>query len=407
MTLRVGIDGSCWTNSRGYGRYARELLRAMVEVAPDLKYDFFCDRGAAEALDLDAPSVRRVVVPQDRPPSEAASADGNRSVKDMLRFTRAVWRNRPDVFFSPSVYTYFPLPPRLPALVAIHDAIAERFPGMTLPSRRARLFWNLKVRFAVRQADMVLTVSDFSADELVEVLRIPRERLRVSLEAPAEAYQPASTEEAEAAAGRAGIPPGAPWFVYVGGFNPHKYVDRIVRAHARIARERSEAPHLVLVGSTTSDVFHSGLAGIRAAISEEGTEDLVHWPGFVPDDELARLHSGATALLLPSAAEGFGLPAVEAAACGTPVIATTSSPLPGLLAGGGIFVEPGDVDAIAGGMRTLLDDPAGRDAMGKAALDQAGRLDWHESARRTLAALHAAAGAPIPAELESRTAPAG
>src|SRR5690606_39243732 len=261
--------------------------------------------------------------------------------------------------FSPSVYTYFPLPPGQRSVVAIHDTIAERFPELTLPTRRARLFWKAKVRLAAFQATVVVTVSDYSARELGRVMGIPRERIRVVGEAPAPAYRPGQPEEAAAAAAAFGVPAGAPWFTYVGGFNPHKRVDTIVRAHAQaVARTSSPPPHLLLVGTLSDDDFHGNVEELRAAIERAGTAHLVNWTGFVPDDELRHLHSGATALILVSEMEGYGLPAVEAAACGAPVIATVESPLPELLEGGGVFVKAGDEQAIADAMVRLLDDPA-------------------------------------------------
>ena len=165
------------------------------------------------------------------------AADGYRSPIDMLRLTRAVWRDRPDVFWSPSVYTYFPLPPGLPALVTIHDTITERFPELTMPTRRARLFWNAKVRLALSQATLVLTVSEFAAREIEEILGVPRARLRVAGEAAAPTFRPSTMAQARAVARAAGVPDDAPWFTYVGGFTPHKHVDRIVRAHAVLVEE--------------------------------------------------------------------------------------------------------------------------------------------------------------------------
>lgn len=390
--MRIGVDASCWANGRGYGRYTRELLAALVRLAADDEFVFFVDPLADQRLDLDAPNLRRRRVAQSVPPTEAAAADGARSPLDMLRLTRAVWREPLDVFFSPSVYTYFPLPPGRKALVCIHDAIADRFPALTLPSARARLFWRLKMRLAIRQARLILTVSDYARGELETVLRVPGERIRVALEAPAPAYRPGTAAEVAAAAARLGLPAAARWFIYVGGFSPHKHVDAVVRAHAAVARECGDAPpRLLLVGATSGDVFHGDQPRIRRAIAEAGTEALVRWTGFVPDDELRHLHTGALALLLPSASEGFGLPAVEAAACGTPVVATTASPLPQLLEGGGLFVPPGDVHALAAALRRLLADEAARRAMGDRARRRAAALTWDRCAGDALAALREAA----------------
>jgi glycosyltransferase involved in cell wall biosynthesis len=187
------------------------------------------------------------------------------------------------------------------------------------------------------------------------------------------------------------LPDGTPWFIYVGGFNPHKNLPSIVRAHARVVDASGpNPPHLLLVGSIDGDVFHGDMNEIRSAIEKAGTAGFVHWTGFLPDDRLSALHSGAVALLLPSAAEGFGLPAIEAAACGTPVIATIESPLPQLLPDGGLFVKPGDDDALTAAMRLLLDDESIRDRMGAHALTGARRLSWDSAAKSALHSLHRA-----------------
>jgi glycosyltransferase involved in cell wall biosynthesis len=387
--MRIGVDGACLANGRGYGRFTRELLRALV-AASEHRFVIYGDRHSLAHVELEAPNVDIVHVAQSASPASAAAADGYRSPVDMLRLTRAVWLDRPDVFWSPSVYTYFPLPPGLPALVTIHDTITERYPELTMPTHRARLFWNAKVRLALWQSTLVLTVSEFAAREIEEILGVSRMRLRVAGEAAAPTFRPGSMAEARAIARQAGVADDAPWFTYVGGFTPHKYVDRIVRAHAVLVAEAAEAgkpaPYLVLVGTTSADNFHGVGAGIHEAIAQCGTEDLIRWTGFLPDESLRHLLTGTAALLLPSENEGFGLPAVEAAACGAPVVATIASPLPQLLEGGGYFVAPGDTAALVSAMRALLDTRE-RDRLGAIALERAARLTWRASARATLAAL--------------------
>ena len=107
---------------------------------------------------------------------------------------------------------------------------------MTLPSFRARLFWRLKVGLALRQANLVLTVSEFSAGEIANVLRVDRSRIRVAGEAPSPVYQPGTSAEVSAAAARQGLTADEEWFVYVGGFNPHKQVELLVQAHAALVK---------------------------------------------------------------------------------------------------------------------------------------------------------------------------
>lgn len=391
--MRIGVDAACWANGRGYGRFARELVDAMIAAAPADEFIFFADPLSADRLPRDAPNARIVPVAQREAPAVAAAANGSRGIADMLRFSRAVARERPDVFFFPSVYSYFPLPPGQRAVVTVHDAIAERYPELTLPSTRARLFWTAKVRLALWQARVVLTVSAFAAREIEEVLGVSRSRIRVAEEAPAPAYRPSADPAVVAAtAERYGVPRGAPYFVYVGGFNPHKNVDALVRAHAALCAGRNgRAPYLLLVGSLTGDVFHGDQGRIRATIDGAGSSALVRWTGFVPDEELRHLHSGAIALVLPSQSEGFGLPAVEAAACGTPVVATTESPLPELLEGGGLFVAPRDEPGLTRAMALLLDDAELCRQIGRRARERARALSWRRGAEVALAALREAA----------------
>jgi glycosyltransferase involved in cell wall biosynthesis len=393
--MRIGIDATLWAHHRGYGRYARELVGAMAPLALRDTLVLFLDDASDSRFTLTGPNIERVPVALTATPTRDAAVGRNRSPWDLLRLTRAVARARVDVFLSPSVYTFFPLPPGLPAVVTIHDAIPERFPAWTLPGWRDRLFWRLKVGLALAQARLILTVSDYAAAQIVDYLDVDPARLRVTLEGVAAAFQPGSEAEAATAAARVGVPPGARWLMYVGGYGPHKHVDLLVRAHAAVAARDPATPLALLLVGSEQDGFHQHAAAIRAAIVEGGAGSLVIWTGFLPDEEVRHLYTGAVALVLPSASEGFGLPAVEAARCGTPVVATRESPLPQLLAGGGIFVPPGDLPALDRALSLMVTDERARLAMGRQALARAERLDWSHAAHVALATLREAAGSVL------------
>lgn len=367
----------------------------MALAAPNDHFLCLVDERALAASSGNPSNVETVLVNLSASPTVAASADGYRAPADVWALTRRLKGLRCDVFFSPSVYTYFPVPFGTRAVVTIHDVIAERFPHLTTPTVRARALWWLKVRLARTQASLVLTVSDHAARDISRVLGVPAKKIRVAVEAPAAVFVPRSAGDAAAALGAIGLPPGTPYFTYVGGFNPHKRLDVVIEAHATIVQELGEnAPHLLLIGAgaggDNGDVFHGEVGAIRQLIQQRNTEHFVHWTGFVADEPLAALHSGSLGNVLVSECEGFGLPAVEAAACGCPVIATTESPLPELLSGGGFFVLPGDRAAVANGMRQLL-TTAVRSSMGAVARERAAALTWERAAAAANAALAEAA----------------
>jgi glycosyltransferase involved in cell wall biosynthesis len=172
--------------------------------------------------------------------------------------------------------------------------------------------------------------------------------------------------------------------VYLGGFSPHKNLEALVSAFARIAgRPEFEDVLLVMAGDTSGDAFHTYFGTIAAQVEMRGLRDRVIFTGYLDDEDLAMLLNLAAVLTLPSLMEGFGLPAVEAAACGCPVIATNASPLPGLLGAAGIFIDPSE-DGIARALAEVLSSEDLRRRMGASGLEAAQRLTWEESARQMM-----------------------
>ena len=382
--MRIGVDATCWSNRRGYGRFVRALLTATLEIDRANQYVFFLDDDSAE---FPLPSGVEVVrVKAAVPTVQAAAANGSRSLGDMWAMSRAISARPLDIFFFPSVYSYVPVFSRVPKLVAIHDVIPELFPELVFPSLRSKLFWRAKVKLACAQATRVITVSEYSRQRLAEVLKLDPAEVRVVPEAGAPAFRRLDVVDDAALAARLKIPVDSRMLVYVGGFSPHKNLPMLVDVFGGLAAElRFSDVRLVLVGDFEGDVFHSGYAQLKEQVSRLGLEGRVLFSGYMGDEHLVPLLNRAAALVLPSFCEGFGLPAMEAAACGTPSVITKRSPLPELLGEGAIALEPEDRAGWSEALARVLDDTGLRKRMSAAALAAAGALSWQASARELLA----------------------
>jgi glycosyltransferase involved in cell wall biosynthesis len=299
---------------------------------------------------------------------------------------RAVRREGFDLFFFPSVYTYFPVLRGPKVVVAIHDVIPERHPTHVFPHRRAAVLWKLKLLAARRRADLLLTVSQASKQGLMEEFRIPEERIQVIPEAADRRFHPVGTEgdlhEVEDRRRRL----GNPMLLYVGGISPHKNLDLLLDVLAALRRQPSlQECRLVLVGDYTRDVFYSSYEALRRKTAQLGLTEAVIFTGYVTDSELVYLYNAATVFVLPSLCEGFGLPALEAMACGTPVVASAAGSLPEVVGDAGLLCNLGDPGAFREAVERVLRDPGLRACLRERGLKRAGEFSWEESARRTQA----------------------
>ena len=378
--MRVGVDATSWTNRRGYGRFARNAVRRLVELDGESTYVLYVDQATADDPSLPARGERHVV-PLRRPASVAASADSSRGVLDLVRLARAGARSGVDCFLFPSVYTYFPVG-SVPTIVGVHDVIADEFAELTLPTRRARLFWRLKERIAVRRARCLFTVSEASRAAVAARFGLAPEALVVIPEAPDPVFFPRKADEVARALSEAGLRPGAAFFLYAGGISPHKNIETLVDAYAVLAARTHEAPLLVIVGDLDRDPYLSAADSVLGRIAKLGLEQRVRLPGFVSDDVLAALHTGATAVVLPSLAEGFGLPAVEAAACGAPVIVSDIPAHRETLDGAALFFPAQNAPALASELEAIAGQAELRADLSERARRAVSGLSWDATAER-------------------------
>ncbi len=382
--MRIGVDAACWSNRRGYGRFTRALLTATLSLDRKNHYVFFVDHDPKE-FPLPA-GVEVVRVAATVPAVQAAAADGRRSLKDVWAMSRAIGKQKLDLIFFPSVYSYVPLWSAVPKLVTIHDTIPELYPELVFPSWRSKFFWRAKVKLGCAQARLVLTVSDYSARCLAEQLKVSPARLRVVNEAGDPAFRPLEGRGGPEVLSCFGIAADARVLAYVGGFSPHKNLLLLVDVFRELqAQPQFSDLRLVLAGDYKGDVFYSCYRQLGDQVERAGLRGRVIFTGHLGDADLVVFLNRAEALVLPSFSEGFGLPAVEAAACGTPAVVTTESPLPGLLGEGVIALEPSDRAGWVRALSQVLGDAALRERMREAGLAAAKRLSWEHSARQLLA----------------------
>ncbi len=281
------------------------------------------------------------------------------SLADPLWLAFQVRRLRPRAYFSPG----FNPPPACPVpfVFTIHDLIQIRFAGVVSPAKR--LYYECVVKPACRRAFRVLTVSEHSRLEILDWSGIPEDRVVVVGNGVGHPFLPDGPR----------YEPGFPYLLYVGNLRPHKNVGRLWEAFQGL-----RCPSLRLV-----------LAGPRFAPNFEGSR--VRFVGNPTDEELARLYRGALLVVVPSLVEGFGLPALEAMACGTPVLASRAASLPEVVGDAGAYMDPLDVADIRRKLDCLLGDPSRRSMMRERGIRRASLFSWTSVAEKVEAILRAAA----------------
>ena len=267
--MRIAIEASTWVNTRGYGRFTRELTRALLTAESPHRFTIVVDSGGARAMP-DLPGADVVVVGTTRAVVDAATAESARSIGDLARMAARLSRGFDAVLF-PTNYSFVPLFPGTRIAVVVHDAIPETLPALVLGGRRARLLWNLKNRLAFQQADLIATVSEASKREISRRLPVGRKDILVLTEGVADAFSSQATVTDEALV-RSAVPRPGRYILFVGGISPHKRVAELVRAFGEIAsRSEFEDLQLVLAGPDGRDKFAADQAGVTEAVRALGT----------------------------------------------------------------------------------------------------------------------------------------
>jgi glycosyltransferase involved in cell wall biosynthesis len=361
--MRIAIDARKLRDF-GIGTYIRNILIELSRIDRETEYVVLCRPEDVEAGDMLGHNFR--MVPETAPPY---------SVSEQIRIPTSLFRERADLVHEP----HYVLPPaiRCRSVVTIHDCIHLRFPQY-LPGRLAHLYARAAMWTAVRKADRVLTVSEASKRDILRYFDVPPEKVSVIYNAIDERFLgPPNLERMEQVRQRFQL--DHPFVLYVGNIKPHKNIGRLIEAFGRARGEGPDGLKLVIIGDEISKY-----PALRQAVHRHRLDKHVRFFGFQPLDTLAAFYRQARAFVFPSLYEGFGLPPLEAMACGTPVVTSNVSSLPEVAGEAALLVDPDDADAIAEGIRRAVADEVLRADLIARGLARARMFSW----ARSVAAIH-------------------
>jgi glycosyltransferase involved in cell wall biosynthesis len=372
--MRIGIDASRATQRRRTGTeaYAYYLIQALIPLAEahGHRLRLYFNRPPAPDLFAASPAVERRVIPLAR-------------LWTHLRLAAELWRQPPDVFFTPA--HVIPLSYLGPSLATVHDLGYLAFPGAHTRRQLAYLRWS--TAHNARRSRLVIADSGATRDDLAAHLGIDTGKIKVIYPGADPLLAPV-TNEAELARVSDKYRLQPPYLLAIGTLQPRKNLERLVAAFAA----SKVAAQLVLAGQRGWRA-----ASILSAVQHNqgqlvGGQPTIMLPGYVADEDKAALISGAQALLFPSLYEGFGFPVLEGNACGTPVMAAAASSLPEVAGEAALLVDPLDTVALAKGIQRITSDQDLRAQLVRAGYENVKRFNWAEAAGQLMTALEQAAG---------------
>ncbi|MCS7059596.1 MAG: glycosyltransferase family 1 protein [Anaerolineae bacterium] len=373
----IGIDASraSGTTHTGTERYSREVIRALIQAAPQHRFRLYCrptslpDQDAWTRLLKAGREVDPRIIRRQRLWTHIGlSAEIIRQPPDALFIPAHVL---PIVFGAPSWVS------RTRSVVTVHDIGHRRFPSTHTWGQRLYLDWSTV--FAGRYASFIIADSEATRQDIHRFYRVPLERIRVAY--PGAMPLPALSEaQRRAIVGRFGLDAGHPFALHIGTIQPRKNLRRLTRAWRHVLADWPSAeplPLLVLAGAAG---WNNEATRLRAEIAAQGLSERVRWIGYISDEDKAGLLGAARALVFPSLHEGFGFPVLEAQAAGVPVVCSKTSSLPEVAGDGALLIDPLDERAIAQAVLRILRDESLRTRLVAAGERNSKRFTWQNCA---------------------------
>ena len=383
-TLHIAIDAhSVGAELGGNESYATNLIEALAEIDQANLYTLYVTKQAA--IDRFDNRWANFKVRKTLPHTPL--------VRIPLTLSRELRRHPVDVLHVQ--YTAPPLAP-CPVVTTIHDLAFEHLPETF--NRRSWMQLRLTVRRTAKKAAQIITVSEYSRRDISQTYGIAPKRITVTPEAAPIHFAPV-TNETELKKIRESYGIEADYILSLCSIQPRKNLERLIEAYSclRGIRPESKLPQLVLAGK------RGWLdSGTFRAVERNGLGKHVLFTGYIPEQDLPALYSGANCFVYPSYFEGFGLPVVEAMQCGVPVIAGNRTSLPEVVGEAGLLFDPFDTRALVEAITRILDDSECRAELRAKGLQRAGDFNWKTTAQLTLMTYQQAAKRSITTDRKRR-----
>jgi glycosyltransferase involved in cell wall biosynthesis len=380
--VRVAVDArpAVFPQKTGVGYYTWHLLRLLPAIDPSTTYVawYLNARGLAGGP---RGLLRELAAPNLVERSTPIPASWFERLSERFELPRVEWLARFDVLFAPN---FVPPPTRARRLVVtVHDLAFKRFPE-TAP--HGTKWWLARLDRALDRATRVIAVSESTRRDLLELSGVEPARVAViPLGVDRTLFRPPGPEAVAAARSAFGL--DGPYVLYLGGIEPRKNLPNLLAAFSRLTAD----VRLVIVGGGVEwNPEGSDLLGQALAKLPDGVRGRIHRTGYVSEADKVALLGGAEAFVYPSLYEGFGLPVLEAMACGTPVVTSNVSSLPEVAGDAADLVDPADPASIADGIDRVLGDAELRTRLVDGGLHRAERFTWEETATRTAGVLREA-----------------
>ena len=359
--MRIAIDARKLRDF-GIGTYIRNILIELSRLDRDTEYIVLCRPDDLESGDVLGRNFR--MVPETAP---------TYSLAEQFKIPLSLARERVKLVHEP----HYVLPPllRCRSVVTIHDCIHLMFPEY-LPNRLAYYYAKSSIWAASRKSDRILTVSEASKRDILRFFDVRPEKVEVIYNAIDERFlAPANPERMDLVRKRYQL--DHPFVLYVGNIKPHKNIERLIASFGEARKQCDEHLKLIIIGDEISKY-----PGLRQQVHRHKLDKHVRFLGFQPMETLAAFYRLARAFVFPSLYEGFGLPPLEAMACGTPVVTSNVSSLPEVAGGAALLVDPYDEDAIASGIVRAVTDDALRHDLIERGRQRARTFSWKQSVQK-------------------------